>query len=61
MESAAHHVVDHTLPAQSAARMIGGVISLAGFPEIGIPVAIAGHLLGGWLGGSGKAPARRLH
>jgi hypothetical protein len=61
MESAVHYAVDHKLPAQSAARMIGGVITVAGFPEIGIPVAIAGYLLGRWLGGSGRAPAHRLH
>jgi hypothetical protein len=61
MESAVHHAVDHTLPMRSAARMIGGVITVAGFPEIGIPVAVAGYLLGRWLGGTGKAPAHRLH
>jgi hypothetical protein len=25
--------------------MIGGLISLVGFPEIGIPIGIAGHLM----------------
>jgi hypothetical protein len=61
IEKAFHHLVDDRQPGRNAARVIGGIVTAAGFPEFGIPIALAGHLLGGWLAAGKNPPVRSLH
>ena len=49
VESVLHRLVDHGRPSCGAARVIGGIVTAAGFPEIGIPIALAGPVIGRWL------------
>ena len=49
--AAAEHVCHMAAGQQSGhevASTMGAIVSAAGFPEIGIPIAIAGYLLGRW-------------
>ena len=49
VETAVTRLVGKKLPAHNAAGLVGGIVTAAGFPEFGIPITVAGHLLDRWL------------
>jgi hypothetical protein len=51
---AACHLVPSDQGANDVAKTVGTIVSAAGFPEFGIPIAVGGYLLGRWLN---SAPA----
>jgi hypothetical protein len=43
---------------ESVTGVIGGIVSAAGFPEFGIPIAVVGFLVSRWM--AAGPPMRRL-
>jgi len=48
VEATVTRVVEKKLPAHNTAAWVGGIVTAAGFPEFGLPIVVAGHLLGRW-------------